>query len=422
MGQEATQIHIDRIAVEGKYTIRCAVRYGSKVSRFFSGESFFAEYDKDISEVPEGIMVIPLLANLCPVAWVAGADVFVDRLDKSFYESLLKAKRSFGALYPRLKFGGTLHVKHLTEDTPSIKSSRSAAFFSGGVDSMGTFLRRKEENPYLVTVWGADVRLDEPAMWQQVRQYNETFGLSHGIESLFIKSNLRTILNGEEISFAFGRFTHGWWPGIQHGIGLVGLVAPLSHALGIQKLYVPSALPPKMAYSIPDGSNTLINNHIRWKGMEVQLEGEELSRQDKIALIAEYIRNANREVSIRVCWINKDYGNCGQCEKCLRTITALLAEGVNPRHVGFPIEQATYELIRNKLPGWLPFHELKIEYWDEIRVRSIKNDSLIPSEARPFFDWFQSENIPSYANRRSLKKALIDLIPHPLFLYIKKRL
>jgi hypothetical protein len=418
--EKAKQIHIDKVSVRGKYTIHCDVRYGSKVSPYFSGESFFAEYDKDISEVPPGILVIPLLANLCPAAWIAGADVYVQQLDKQFYESLLKAKQSFSEMYPRLKFSGDIHVGQLTEDFPEIAHARSAAFFSGGVDSMGTFLQRKEENPYFITVWGADVRMDQLGMWDQVRQYNEAFGVSNGIESLFIKSNLRTILHEEHISFTTGRFTHGWWPGVQHGIGLVGLVAPLAYSLGIKKLYVPSALPPTMALSVPDGSNTKINNQVKWAGTTVQLEGEQLSRQDKVGLIADYIRRSGKQLTVRVCWSNKEYGNCGHCEKCLRTMAAFLAEGIDPGEAGFTVTPDTYGLIRRKLPIWLPFNVLRVEYWNEIRLRSIKNNSLLREESRDFFNWFQRLDIPLYAKKRSMKETFMDLIPHPIFLYMKK--
>ncbi|BBI31806.1 hypothetical protein [Cohnella abietis] len=420
MGQEEKQIHIDKVVVEGNNTIRCSVKYGSKVSSFFSGEDFFVEYDKDISKVPPGILVIPLLANLCPVAWVAGADVYVEQLDRQFYDSLRKAQRSFNILYPRLKFTGDIHVGGLSEDIPPTEPSRCAAFFSGGVDSLGTFLQRKEENPYFITVWGADIRIDQADIWGEVKRDNEAFGIANGIESLFVKSNLRKIINNEKISFKYGRFTNGWWPGVQHGIGLVGLIAPLAYALGIKNLYVPSALPPKMALSTPDGSNTLINNHVEWAGTKVNLDGEEFSRQDKVALIAEYIRTTGGPLKVRVCWSNKESGNCGRCEKCLRTIAAFLAEGIDPAKVGFTISQTTFDLIRQKLPGWLPFNSLKMEYWDEIRVRSMKNNQLIPPELRSFFDWFQCLDIPSYIKKRSLRKAVINLIPHPLYLYMKK--
>jgi fucose 4-O-acetylase-like acetyltransferase len=418
--EENNRIYLKSIVVLEGNTVQYSVKYGTKVSRFFTAEPLFVQFDRDISGVPDNILIIPLLANLCPVAWIAGADVYVEELDLKFYESLIQAKQSFSILYPRIKFGGEIHVKKLIEEPFPAGPLRTAAFFSGGVDSTSTFIQRKNENPYFITVWGADIGLDQTDMWHEVEQYNAAWSHSQGYESLFIKSNFRSFLNEEYISFHFGRFTHGWWPGIQHGIGLVGLVAPLAYALGIKNLYVPSALPPKLALAMPDGSNTMINNNIRWTGTKVQLEGEELSRQNKVALIAQYIRSTGKELNIRVCWSNQQYGNCCRCEKCLRTIAALLAEGIDPRYAGFPVRQETYEIMQQQIPLWLSNNVLTSEYWNEIKLRSIENNSLIPHEAHHFFKWLQLLNIQSYSKRWSLKSTLIDIIPHPLFLYIKK--
>ncbi|MFC5405035.1 hypothetical protein [Cohnella soli] len=427
MPKKENAIYVNDVVARGN-TVRYAVNYGSEAEKYFSGEPFFVEYDRDVSSVPKGLLVIPLLANLCPVAWVAGVDVYVDELDKGFYESLLLAQRSFGSMYPRLKFAGTLHVRRITEtsdaldsiDGPDGKTGRSAAFFSGGVDSMGTFIRRREEKPFSVTVWGADISFGQSSVWEKVKRANGQFALENGVDQLFIKANLHGFLNEKLIAFTFGRFTHGWWPGIQHGIGMVGLLAPLSWVLGIRRLYVPSALPPKLARSFPDGSNTLIGNHIRWSGTTVQLDGEQLTRQDKVSLIADFMRSSEQPVRLRVCWMNEDYGNCGRCEKCLRTISALLAEGVDPATAGFNADKATLEHLRRMLPVWLPSSVLTVEYWNEIRVRSIENDEKLPAWAREFFDWFQHLDVPAFVRRRSLIWKLVDIVPHPLFLFLKR--
>ncbi|WP_123041925.1 hypothetical protein [Cohnella candidum] len=423
MTGKENRIYVKEATVEEGRTIQYRVEYGAKAARYFSGKEFFVQYDRPIRGVPEGILMIPLLANLLPVAWAAGADVYVDKLDRAFHESLLEVKAAFGLLYPRIKFSGELYVRQLTDDRPVLPPTRSAAFFSGGVDSLGTFLRRKEENPYLITIWGGDIGFHQPHIWHEVRRYNRDFAQAHGMESLFIKSSLRTFLNEERIAFQFGRFTHGWWPGLQHGIGMVGLCAPLAYALGIGNLYVPSALPPKLAVSIPDGSNTLINNRIRWAGAKVQLEGEELTRQDKVTLISDFIRGreAGLGLTVRVCWSNKVYGNCGRCEKCSRTIAALMAEGIDPEAAGFPMEADTRDYIRQQLPGWLGTSALRAEYWNEIRLRSIANVAAIRQEDRAFFGWFRQLDLKAGLKGKRARDLLIDLIPHPLFLFLKRR-
>lgn len=419
------RIAVGGIRIEAGNTVHYEVEYGADAGRYFSGVPFFVQYDRhlDLQGVPDGILVIPLLANLLPVAWAIGADVRVERLDRAFHDSLAEVKRAFGLLYPRIGFAGSLQVGQLTDEMPEASADRVAAFFSGGVDSLGTFLRRQAEQPYLITIWGGDIGLHQPTLWEEVRQHNAAFGRSHGMESLFIRTGMRTFLNEERIAYRFGRFTHGWWPGIQHGIGMVGLCAPLAYALGIGRLYVPSALPPRLARAVPDGSNTLINNRIRWSGSQVRLEGEELGRQDKVALIADYLRGRSADLTVRVCWVNEAYGNCGKCEKCLRTIAALLAEGIDPRRAGFPYAASTLDAIRSRLPGWLYGGALKAAYWEEVRLRSMEpaeGDLRTSEEVASFFAWLQRLDLAGYGKRGAMRRRLLDLIPHPLFLYLKK--
>ncbi len=425
MATNRNRIDVGRIQVDGSNTVHYEVEYGVHAGRYFSGTPFFVQYDRhvDLQGIPDGILVIPLLSNLLPVAWAIGADVHVERLDRAFHECLAEVKQAFNLLYPRIGFAGSLHVGQLTDETPTAPAERAAAFFSGGVDSLGTFLRRQAEQPYLITIWGGDIGLHQPALWEEVRRHNAAFGRSHGMENLFIRTGMRTFLNEERIAFRYGRFTHGWWPGIQHGIGMVGLCAPLAYALGIGKLYVPSALPPRLARAVPDGSNTLINNRIRWAGARVQLEGEEWGRQDKVALIADYLRGRASDLTVRVCWVNEAYGNCGKCEKCLRTIAALLAEGIDPRRAGFPYAAATLDAIRAQLPDWLSNSALKAAYWEEVRGRSLapaEGDVRMREDEAAFFAWLQQLDLAGYGKRGAMRRRLLDLIPHPLFLYLKK--
>ena len=38
------------------------------VAQYFTDINYFLEYNEDISEVPKGILVIPLLGNILPIA------------------------------------------------------------------------------------------------------------------------------------------------------------------------------------------------------------------------------------------------------------------------------------------------------------------------------------------------------------------
>jgi hypothetical protein len=63
--------------------------------RRFLGEEFAVEYDVNVSEVPESILVMLLVANLCPVAWATGADVYAPRIDGTLLRALPSVREQF---------------------------------------------------------------------------------------------------------------------------------------------------------------------------------------------------------------------------------------------------------------------------------------------------------------------------------------
>ena len=62
-------------------------------------------------------------------------------------------------------------------------------------------------------------------------------------------------------------------------------------------------------------------------------DGFELNRQEKVRIIVEYQRSIHEPYPLQVCSFNDH--NCCECEKCFRTIIALVAEGANPHDFGF---------------------------------------------------------------------------------------
>ncbi|MBW5448372.1 hypothetical protein GE107_20215 [Cohnella sp. CFH 77786] len=422
MAAEGKRIHVKgvRVSDDGR-CVAYEIDYGNRVGSYFSGEPFQVQYDRNVGEVPASVLFIPLLSNLCPVAWVTGADVYVEELDRAFYHSLQKVRDAFSVLYPKLHFKGRLNVGRLVHNrSPQQHLGRNALFFSGGVDSLAACLRKTAERPYLITVWGADIGIGQPHVWEQVKENHSVFGEAFGMENLFLKSNLRTFIHEARMADEFGRITRGWWPGIQHGIGMIGLSAPLGYLLGFRHLFLASSLPPKLAQTVPYGSHATVDNQIRFADTSVRSEGEELSRQDKMTVIADYIRESGTGLQIRVCWANNEYGNCCRCEKCARTAAGLQAEGIDPRLCGFPEAERLIEFTRQNLPSWLAQNRIWVEYWDEIRRRSLSNRDRIRSEDRPFLEWLQSIDPYSHKQKRSARDVFLDLLPHALYIWLKK--
>ena len=61
----------------------------------FKKEPFFIEYSRDISSVPDGITIIPLLAQILPIAWLYNAEIIMQSCDKAFYDSIDEFKKGY---------------------------------------------------------------------------------------------------------------------------------------------------------------------------------------------------------------------------------------------------------------------------------------------------------------------------------------
>src|SRR5699024_3401524 len=122
----------------------------------------------DISYVPESILVIPLLANICPIAWITDSVIYCDQVDKKFLESLTVVRDSFRKMYPKHRWEGELITDSLVNNQKyfGTNQSRSALFFSGGVDSLASYIQTRFEKPSLIAVWGADISVDNIEGWQ----------------------------------------------------------------------------------------------------------------------------------------------------------------------------------------------------------------------------------------------------------------
>lgn len=80
---------------------------------FEDTDSFQIEYNEDISKIPEGIAVVPLLANILPMSWIYDAEIEVPVCDEDFYHSIPDFKKGYIEMYPMLNLEGAMNVRKL---------------------------------------------------------------------------------------------------------------------------------------------------------------------------------------------------------------------------------------------------------------------------------------------------------------------
>src|SRR3954451_9588871 len=78
----------------------------------------------------------------------------------------------------------------------------------------------------------------------------------------------------------------------------------------------------------PHGSHSLVDPFFSSYDLKIRYDGTSLSRLDNLRLLADWQFGLD---NLRVCNKQEQYQpgrfNCGECEKCLRTMLGLLAAG-----------------------------------------------------------------------------------------------
>lgn len=371
---------MNRIEIMTPEVVGSTIRYNYAVSgewseAFCEREPFTIEYGLNIEDVPLGVLMVPLIANVLPMAWVYDADIVCPVCDRDFLESLPQIKMGYKDMFPMMEFKGRVLVDRI-QDNYLRDQKGTAAFFSGGVDAFCTLIRHREEKPILITLWGSDISIKDEEGWEKVRSHLLEAGDSFHLDSVVVKSTFRKFLNEGILSRKVQKSGDGWWHGFQHGIGIISHSAPVMYKMGKKTVYFASSFSEADKGKYTCASDPSIDNHVRFCGVRVIHDGYELNRQEKIERITRFSKESGIRIPLRVCWESKGGSNCCHCEKCWRTILGLYAAGADPREFGFSIEslrKTGAEIKRNRsvlrqnktsryLPVWKKIRE-QYTFW-----------------------------------------------------------
>ena len=408
-----SSIKVDRIQVEGN---RISVTYSTAgiIGKYLNGEPFIVEYQEDVSRVPEYVAIIPFLANTLPIVWCCDASVVVEEVDESFYKSINDIKVGYERMYPSLTLGGTIGVKRLCQSPPRTLH-RAAMFFSGGVDSTSTLLSRLTvgDRPDLITIWGSDIPLDHSSGWKRVKDSVSRVGSEFGLKNVFIKSNFRTFLDEKALdSLVSPTIKDSWWHGIQHGMGIIGHVAPYAFLHQIGTVYMPGTYSEQEVVNsaLTCASDPSIDESVRFLDAKIVHEGFLQTRQDKIRGICDYYSKTGKPLSLRVCFESTAGYNCGTCEKCGRTIMAIMSEGGNPNDFGFSVNKNAVTEIRKRLETrWIIGHSLT--HWKAIKRTLSMKESVLTADV----SWVMDVDFDQInASKRKKLQMLLNSISRKL--------
>ena len=370
---------------------------------FFTGKPFVIEYPENIESVPDSILAIPFVANVIPIIWITNGTLRIKELDEDFYNCLPDLKKGYETMFPETTFGGKLIVDNTI--LTKCNTCGSSMLFSGGLDAINTLVNHLDEQPHLLTIWGADIRYENTDGWGIVRQGVEDSANKFNLHVSTIHSSFREFDNENYMHHRYyEQLKDSWWHGIKHGIALLSHAAPYAYLHGLNKVYIASSYCPADGI-VRCASSPLTDNFVRFNGAKVIHDGFEYSRQDKIHNVVNYVKETGNTVTIRVCWETQTGSNCCKCEKCYRTMAGLLAEGVNPLEYGFENATETLPFMRACVIGQPSYYAALQAYWGHIRNRVIENKSQLVNT--PYWQYLKWMEKCDFEHPESLKMPLI---------------
>lgn len=205
------------------------------------------------------------------------------------------------------------------------REQRAAAFFSGGVDSFYTLLKRLGPDPlpapltHIIFMHGIEQRLANSEDVNRSQQRAEQVAKSTGVESIVGETNLRTVFP-----------LH--WQRFYVGSALAATGVALSRGLGY--VCIPSS--DSYHFGWPGGTTPLVDERYSTEHIRIVHDGSEARRAEKMAQMVSWNQQLVLD-NLRVCIENAggDF-NCGKCYKCVRTAVTLKALGLWEQASLFP--------------------------------------------------------------------------------------
>lgn len=358
------------------------VTYGFTVSdalkKYFSGLPLWVEYPVDeLSKIPASVLAVPFVCNVLPIVWVTNSKLYLPELDRDFYECISEVKAGYEKVFPESEFlGEVIPDKVIACETST--NGGVATFFSGGLDSAQTLISHIDENPHLISIWGSDIRYNNQEGWDVVHQgIAETAG-RFSLPDVVIRSNFREFDREKVLHQEFSsQLKDGWWHGIKHALALLGHAAPYVYLKKLRKVYIAASNCPANGI-VRCASNPYTDNYVRFAGCRVVHDGYEYSRQDKARNVVNFCMETGKRLTLHACWQSQSGSNCCKCEKCYRTMTALIVEGADPGDYGFENtgsavkNMRTYLIAEKHLSKFLAEKE-----WHHIQKRMVEKVSDI---------------------------------------------
>lgn len=299
------------------------------------------------------ILADPWLAALLPLACKLGEELWIEApMDPVLQDGAREVMEWWRYWFPSMSVVA-IHTDGSQARQPGAML-RSAQFFSGGVDSFFTLLRHSGQPGTgvddLLVGWGFDIPLTDEAAFNNVRRSLGAVAKALDKRLVPFSTNLRQTRFGREIP----------WGTIGHGNAMAAIALLTAGTYG--RVLIPST--DGYRELGPWGSHVATDHHYSCSSMRLVHDGAAYSRLDKVRLIS---RSPVALAALRVCWRAQSDGNCGRCEKCLRTMIALELCDSLELATTFPETKLDLAKVSRIYCPWAPEGSLQL-YYQEMRA------------------------------------------------------
>jgi hypothetical protein len=374
------------------------------------------------------VISIPVLSTVLPVAWITGSDVYVDEIDETFRRSMATLQSEYKKNYPLAPFNTRIFAKSLVDG--SIEENNSALLFSGGLDSTYSWYTNRDENPWLVMLFGTrDIPSSNIELQDMIKAEYSTFARREGLKLSFIGSNTDGIFDHNRLRHLWGKFQGinegNFWLNLGFSLNHIGMVAPLSIGRFNKILYAATYGEAHSYTEYFEGSSPVTDEMITWRNLNVTHDGL-LARYEKILAMKNMLEN--KRIKLRVCLAPPKYLlpekalNCSGCEKCLRTIVDLAYAGIDPNECGFTVDNQTFELIKTVFEKRMMAPSYILEFWKPFqRDISEKEAEMDIYGSKKFFEWFKEQDLDSMGRKyHNPFTSLYFKLPYPISVNLRR--
>lgn len=283
-----------------------------------SKQDVFFETDREFGE---GLTCNPhafLTACIMPALRHGERRVQVDEaICPGLYEGLMEAMSVVRHWYKLERELVRIEAKARTDNGGNGPRARAGFFFSGGIDSLATLRLNRLNFPLShpgsfqdgLLVFGFEV--DQPQAFEHVVASVSAIAEDAGIVLIPVYTNARQL--DDDWIFYRDQFQGA-------------LLAAVGHSLAGRLTSVTIAATYDIANLGPWGSHPLLDPNFGSSDLQIHHDGAALSRLAKTKLVADWDVALRH---LRVCNKTEQYRpgllNCGECEKCVRTMLALYA-------------------------------------------------------------------------------------------------